>query len=528
MPMRLLAALLFCLLTLTGFAQAETVLRRGNTAEPETLDPHQATGLPEAMIFYDLYEGLLSRGPDGKPQAAIADRWETSKDGLQVTFHLRDGVKWSDGSLITAGDVVFSFRRLADPASGSRNGNYVWAIKNARAITQGTITDLTQMGVEALDARTVRFTLEEPTPYFVSLLAYPMLAILPEAKVTALGRDFFRPGNLVSAGGYRLVEAVPQGHVKLERNPHHRDAARIAIDSVYFYPTENQETELKRFRAGELDTTAVVPTAQIGWARANLPDAFRYTPLLGNYFMAINLTREPWKSKPALRRALSMVVDRHILTERIAQGGEVASAAYVPAAVSDYVAPEPEWAGWPMEKRVEAARALLAGAGYPGGKGLEVDILYNTAENHRRIAVALASMFQQALGVRATLTNQEWKVYLSNRRTKNFPGIVRAGLIGAYDDPNAFLEFLRTEMGPENPSGYSNPAFDRLMTASAQETDPAKRREILHQAEKLVVADSPVIPLYFFARTRLVSPKVMGWQPNPVDCNPTRFLSLAP
>jgi len=523
MMKRLLAALFFCLL-LPGLAGAETVLRRGNGAEPETLDPHQATGLPEAMIFYDIYEGLLSRGPDGKPQPAIADRWETSADGLQVTFHLRDGAKWSDGSPITAGDVVFSFRRLANPAT-SRNNNFVWPIKNARALTNGTLSDTAALGVAALDAQNVRFTLEEPTPYFISLLSYPMLVILPESRVTALGREFFKPGNLVSSGGYRLAEQVPQGHVKLERNPFHRDAAKAAFDTVYFYPTENQETELKRFRAGELDTTYTLPPAQIPWAKANLPDALRLSPQLGTYFLTFNLEKEPWKSKPDLRRALSMVIDREVLTERISQGGEMPSLTFVPPTVTGYQPARPEWADWPMERRVAVAQMLLSKAGYPGGQGLTLDILFNTADNHRRIAVAVAGMVQQRLGVKSTLTNQEWKVFLDTRRTHNFTGLARHGIIGAYDDPNAFLQFLRTDMGPENPAAYSHPVYDRLMAASVLERDPAKRLEILYQAEALAAADAPIIPLFTYARVRLVSPRLAGWLPNPFDCNPSRFLS---
>lgn len=527
MPMRLLAALLLCLLTLTGFARAETVLHRGNGAEPETLDPHQATGMPEAMIFYDLYEGLLSRGPDGKPQPAIAERWETSADGLQVTFHLRPDGRWSDGSPITAGDVVFSFRRLADPAT-SRNNNFLWPIKNARALTQGTLTDVAALGVEALDARTVRFTLAEPTPYFVSLLSYPMLVVLPEGPVTALGRDFFKPGNLISAGGYRLVEQVPQGHVKLSRNPYHRDAAKAAFDSVYFLPTENQETELKRFRAGELDSTYTLPPAQLTWVRKNMPDALRLSPQLGTYFLAFNLTREPWRSRPQLRQALSMVIDRAVLTERISQGGEQPSLSLVPPTVSEYQPALPIWADWPMERRIAEAQSLLAATGYPGGKGLSIEILFNTADNHRRIAVAIAGMVQQRLGISATLTNQEWKVFLDARRNHTFRDLARHGLIGAYDDPNAFLEFLRSEMGPENPAAYRNPAYDKLLAESALTADPVKRRALLHEAEALLAADMPVIPLFTYARARLVSPRLRGWIPNPFDCNPSRFLSLAP
>ncbi len=519
----LLAATL--LSALTAPALAETVLRRGNGAEPETLDPHAATGLPEAMIIYDLYEGLVSRGPDGKYQPALAERWETAADGLSVTFTLREGARWSDGSPVTADDVVFSFRRLVDPASGSRNGHFLWPVKNAKPVTEGKAAPDT-LGVAATGPRTVVFTLEQPTPYLVSLLSYPFLVVLPQGPVQAKGKEFFRAGALVSSGGYMLAEQVPQGHVKLVRNPNHRDAAKTAIDTVYFYPTENQDTELKRFRAGELDTTNTLPPAQVQWARENLKDSFRLAPQLGSYYYAPNLTKEPWKSNAKLRQALSMAVDREVLVDRITQGGEQALYSYVPATVSGYTAPKPAWTGWPREKRLAEAKRLLAEAGYSGGQGLTLDLLYNTAENHRRIAVALASMWQQGLGIRATVTNQEWKVFLDSRRTKSYPGLVRGGLIGAYDDPNAFLEFMRTEVGPENIPGYTNPAYDELLHRATLEKDPAARLALLAQAEKLLLDEAGIIPLYTYARARLVSPRVKGWVPNPVDANASRFLSV--
>lgn len=515
-------------LCLCGTAAASGVLHRGSGAEPETLDPHQATGLPEASILYDLYEGLLARGADGRPRPALAEAWEVAGDGLSVTFYLRRGVKWSDGTPITAHDVVFSFRRLADPASGSRNGNYIWPIKYGRSISEGRISDPTRLGVVAVDDMIVRFTLEEPTPYFIALLGYPMLAILPEAKLKAMGRDFFRPGNLVGAGGYRLVEAVPQSHVKLERNPHHRDAANIAIDTIYHHAVEDQETELKRFRTGALHATFTLPPAQLDWARANMGPSLRISPQLATYFMSPNLTREPWKSHPGLRRALSMVIDRDILTTRITKGGESPTFSYVPSSVGNYTPARPEWADWPMERRIATARQLLIEAGYPGGAGLELDILYNTAENHRRIAVALAAMFQQQLGIRTTLTNQEWKVFLDSRRSKTYQGLARTGMIGAYDDPNAFLEFLRSAMGAENPSGYVNRAFDATMAASSRETDPQRRRAMLQRAEQMLLDDTAIIPLFISNRLRLVDPKVRGWIANPMDANPSRFLSLDP
>lgn len=247
---------------------------------------------------------------------------------------------------------------------------------------------------------------------------------------------------------------------------------------------------------------------------------------LGSYFYAPNLTREPWRSNVKLRQALSMVIDREVLTEKITQGGEIPSYSFVPGTVTGYTPPLPDWAGWPQARRVEEARRLLAEAGYPGGAGLTVDLLYNTGESHRRIAVALASMIQQNLGIKASLTNLEWKVFLETRRAKTYPDLARHGQIGAYDDPHAFLEFLQSSVGPENFTGYANPAFDDLIHRSALERDPAARLALLAEAEKLVLAEQAVIPLFTYSRARLVNPRIKGWIANPVDANASRFLSL--
>ncbi|MFM2042012.1 MAG: periplasmic oligopeptide-binding protein [Pseudomonadota bacterium] len=521
--------LVLCLLVLAGGARpagAEVVLHRGNYAEPETLDPHMAVGLPEAQIFYDMYEGLAVRGPDGAAMPGLARSWTISPDGLTWTFTLRPDLRWSDGSAILASDVVFSLRRVVDPAATqARNANYLWPILNARPITQGALPP-DALGVTAPDDRTVVIRLERPTGWLLKVLSYPMLGVLPERQMRAAGKDFFRPGTLVSSGPYRLAEYVPQGHVKLVRNPHHRDAARARIDTVYFHPTENQDTELKRYRAGELHTTYTLPAAQIDWARETMPDHLRINPQLGTYYYAPNLTRSPWKDDPRLVRALSMVIDRTLIVEKLTRGGELPAYAFVPPGVPDHTPQVPDWAAWPMERRVAEARALLVAAGYPQGQGLTVELLFNTRDQEKRVAVGLAGMWQQALGVRTVLTNQEWKVFLDSRRTKTFPGLARQGYIGAYDDPNVFLEWFRSDIGPENPAGYADPGFDALMDLSAAEPDPAARRALLEQAERMLLDDAAAIPLYTYAAKRLVSPRVKGWIDNPLDVHPTLYLSL--
>jgi oligopeptide transport system substrate-binding protein len=531
LPFLLLSALLSGLL-LSQAAQAEMVLNRGNGAEPETLDPHQGTGFPEALIIYDLFEGLTARGPDGRWGPGLAERWTISEDGLVQTYFLRRQGRWSDGTPITAEDVVFSIRRIIDPIqTQGRHAHYFWPLRNARAITDGRITDLTQLGVRAVDPYTVQFLFDRPAPYFPSLLSFPFLVPLPKAALERHGKAFFKAGNLVSSGGYMLAEVAPQSYVKLVRNPRHRDAARTRIDTVYFHATENQDTELLRFRAGELDTTFSLRPPQIPWAREKRPQDLRIGPQLGTFYYAPNLTREPWKSNLKLRQALALAIDRPMLAEKIAQGGEIPSYSYVPPGLPDYTPQQPDWAGWPRDRQMAEARRLLAEAGWPDGKAadgtpLSVEILYNTSENWRRVAVATAGMWQQVLGIQTVLTNLEWKVFLDHRRTKNFAGVTRQGYVGAYDDANVFLEFLHSGAGPENPSSYAKPAFEALIDQAGLETDQGRRRSLLERAERMALDDMAVIPVFTLARARLVSTRVQGWVVNPLDCNPTRFLSV--
>lgn len=518
-------ALLFLFAAPSGLA--ETVLHRGNLLEPESLDPHKATGLPAAMIFYDLYEGLLTRGQDGLPRPGLADHWDVGRDGLTMTFYLRQGLRWSDGSPITARDVVYTFRRLADPAQDGRQSNLVWMLKYGRSITGGRVTDPRLLGVEAVDDLTVRFTLEQPYPFFPALLGYPMLGILPEAPLTALGKDFFKPGNLVSSGAYKLAEWVPGRHVKLVRNPFYREDAHTRIDSVYFHVSGNEEAELQRYRAGELDVTFNLAPGGLAWARTEAAAAVRETPLLGAYGYYFNMTREPWRSSQPLRQALSMVLDRQALIDGALNGLSAPSVSFVPASVhGPYVPARPHWADWPLKRRIAAAQHLLTQAGYPGGRGLTVDMMYSAAESNARLARAMAEMWKTSLGVDTRLTELPWKDYLAARQGKSYPGLIRGGTVGAYDDPNAFLELLRSEMGTGNPAGYANRAYDALMAAANRENDPMRRLALLARADQMITDDAVAIPLHIGRRYRLVSPRVQGWVVNNVEANPTRFLSM--
>ncbi|KPF84725.1 hypothetical protein IP70_14380 [alpha proteobacterium AAP38] len=528
--MRFLATCVSCLLLLVTLlvvpARAEMVLHRGNGSEPETLDPHKSTGEGESWIEMDLFEGLVTADAQGRIIPGAALSWTISDDRLTYIFKLRPNGKWSDGTKVTASDFVFSWRRLVSPATRSRYAFFLWPVKNAEAVSKGEMPP-TAMGVEAVDDLTLRVTLEAPTSYFISSLQHHSTYAVSQANVKRFGDDFIKPGNLVSNGAFMLDEAVPQGHVKLVRNPHFHAASTVVLDAVYFYPTENRESELKRFRAGELDVTYDLPDGQIAWVRQNMPADLRLAPFFSTYWFCFNLRNEPWKSNPDLRAALSLAIDRQLIVDKITQAGEIPAYTVTPPGTENYVAPLPEWARWTQAQRDAKAKELLAKAGYgPGGKPLEVEILFNTSENHRKIAIALDSMWRQKLGIRVKMTNQEWKVVLQSRAEGKFQDLVRAGWIGDYNDAYSFLSLFLSDVKGQNHSGYSNPDYDRLVRAAASEVDPAARRQLLQRAEALMLADHPVIPIYTYVTTHMVSARVSGWQDNIRNLHLSRYLSV--
>ncbi|MFV3075260.1 peptide ABC transporter substrate-binding protein [Niveispirillum fermenti] len=507
-------------------AQAQKVLHRGNGAEPETLDPAKSSGVPESWIQYDLFDGLLV--PDGKGNfiPGAAERWDVSADARVYTFHLRRDAKWSDGTPVTAHDWVFSWRRVVDPKTAADYAYFLWPVKGAQDVTFGRKPP-EALAVRAVDDHTFEVTLETPTPYFLSMLHHHATYAISRANVEKFGNDFIKAGNLVTNGAYMLDQAVPQSHIRLVKNPHHYAAATTPIDTVIFYPTENQEAELKRYRAGELHVTYELPVTQMQWLRQNLPSELRMAPYFGTYFYAPNLTREPWKSDKDLRLALNLAIDRDIIVERINQRGEIPAYSFVPPNTTNYTQQIPDYANWTQAQRDAKAKELIAAAGYgPGGKPLAIEILYNTQENHRKVAIAVASMWQQKLGVRVTLNNQEWKVFLSTRDEKQFKDVTRHGWIGDYNDANNFLELVRGDIGKQNPSAFADPQYDLLMSEANTTTDVARRADLLQQAERLMLEEVAVFPIHFYSSRHMVSPKVVGWTDNLMDLHPSRFLDL--
>ena len=490
-------------------------LHRDNGTEPQTLDPHLAEGLASAHILRDLFEGLTSQSPEGRIIPGAAMRWNISRDGKTYTFYLRRDALWSNGDPVTAKDFVYGLQRSANPQTASNYAQVLLPIANAAEVLTGDLP-LSELGVTAMDEYTLQIRMRDPTPYFLALLSHSSTYPVHEASETEQGASFTRPGNLVSNGAYILKDWVLRSQVELVKNENYWDAENVVIEKVYYYPYEDQSTALKQFRAGILQWTSGVPNNQFKWLQKHYPEELVINPWLGSYYFGFNLLREPFIENPELRLALVLALDRGLITEKVTQFGELPSYNLVPPGILDYVSPVPEWAEWTQSERNDEARRLYAEAGYTEDEPLRFEIRYSPGENNKKMALAASSLWKQVLGVQATLVNEEYKVFIQNREQKVLTQVFQAGWISDYSDAYSFLNLFRTGHG-RNDFGYSNGMYDSLLDEVAAERIPSRRRRLMYETERLLLADLPFIPLYTYVTKRMVNPRLKGWQSNVMD-----------
>jgi len=505
-------------------SEGPDLLRRGISAEPESLDPHLARSVPATKVLGDLFEGLLTLGPDGSLQPGAAVAWETGDDGLTWTFRLREGLSWSNGDPLTAGDFVWSFRRLVDPATGAFYASNLAPLDGARAIIAGE-ADPETLGVEAPDAGTLVIRLAHPLGDLLHRLAHPSAAPVHRPSVERWGDDYPAPERLVGNGPYRLVERVIGGHIGLEKNGFYRDPLSVPIERVRYYPLEDENSEYNRYRAGELDVTARVPAPVFEDVGIERPGELRVAPYLGVYYVGFNLNEPPFRDAPGLRRALSLAIDRERLAEAVAGRGERPAWSWVPPEVRGYTPPRFSYAGASADERAAEARRLYRQAGYGPDRPLAFQLRYNTSDENRRIAAALQSMWRGVLGVEVELVNQEFRVLIAENRRGDVPGMFRGSWIADYDGAGNFLSVL-TSGSSANQFGYANPAYDSLVAAALRERGDEERASLFANAEQVLLADHPVLPLFFYVSKHLVHPRVRGWVDNPLDYHYSRYLRL--
>jgi oligopeptide transport system substrate-binding protein len=499
-------------------------LQRGLLTDPETLDQHRSRSIQAADVIRDLGEGLVSYSATGELIPGAAEKWEVSADGLKYTFQLRDGLRWSNGDVLTADDFVAGMRRLVDPSTAAFYANMLESIENAAGIVSGDIP-VSMLGVDAPDDRTLVLRLAQQTPYLISLLTHPSTFPIHRESLAEHGDGFARPGRLVSNGAYKLEAWVPGSLISLKRNEHYWNNAATAIDAVNYHVIVQDNSELNRYRAGELHMTSTVPPDSFAQIREEYGDQLRVAPYLGVYYYGFNLTKPPFKDNRALRQALSMAVDRQLLAEKVVGRGEEPAFSWVPPGVNNYEPPRSSFAALSKSEREQVARRLYKEAGYTEDKPLRVEVRYNTNDTNKKIAVAIQSMWLEVLGVEATLINEEAQVWLANMKEAEVTQVFRASWMGDYNDAHTFLSVLQGG-GAANMTRYANPDYDALMARAAEQTDPNQRKLLLEEAERVMLADYPVIPMYFFVSKHLVSPEIAGWGDNVLDYHYSQHLSF--
>lgn len=507
-----------------------------NGAEPELLDPAMSTAQATGRLIYALYEGLTAYDQAGKSQPAVAERWDISPDGRKYTFHLRNNAVWSNGDRVTAHDYAYSWERTLRPETAAEYAYQLYYIHNARAYNEGKIKDFSEVAVKVIDDFTLEVTLDNPTPFFLDLCAFATLAPVHRATVEKYSDWSSNPEHNVGNGPFVLKEWRLFDRVRLVKSPTFWNRDEVKLNSIDVLPAARPNTAFNLYATGVADLMmdkGLAPTSLLDTLKKR-PD-FHAAPFLGNYFFRFNCSADRKVSdKPnpfadaRVRRAFTLAIDRKLLTEKITRGGEVPAWSFVPPGAGDnYQPPTPADPAWKLGlPQIEAARKLLADAGFPGGKGFPIFYYLYRADSDldQDIAVELQAMFQKELGVTMLLAKQEWTVYLNSQSKLDYD-ICRSSWVGDYNDPNTFMDMFVTG-GGNNRTGWSNTKYDELIAAAGREADNHKRQEIFREAEKMLVQDeAPIAPLYYYVGIQFYdADRLGGIEPNLLDEHPLRAM----
>jgi oligopeptide transport system substrate-binding protein len=510
------------------YGNQHQILHAGNGAEPQDLDPHITTGIPEYDIQKTLFEGLAAKNPRTlEPIPGAAESWTISPDGKLYTFMLRKNARWSNGDPVTAHDFVYSWKRILSAKMAADHSYMLYCIDNAEQYYTGKIQDFEQVGVKALNDHTLQVRLKNPTPFFLQLLDHHSMFPVHQPTIEKFGAmdergtQWTRAGNLVGNGPFKLKTWEVNKILVVEKNPNYWDTANIRLQQIHFHPIEDLNTEERMFRTGQIHLTLAgyVAIEKIATYKKENPELIHITPGYASYYYEFNTTRKPFDDV-RVRRALAMAIDRQQIVDKVAKGGQLPAYALTPPDPYGY---QPKAA---IEYDVTKARSLLAAAGYADGKGFpKFELLYNTAENHQKIATAIQQMWKTNLNINAQLSNQEWKVYINSRNNLEHD-IARAGWLADYVDPSNFLDILLSYSG-NNRAGWKNVEYDRLLNQAAATADSEARYAILQQAEQLIVDEVPVIPIYYYSDIHLVANSVRNWQDNIMKYHPFNDMYLS-
>jgi oligopeptide transport system substrate-binding protein len=469
----------------------------------------------------DMFEGLMTRDAAGILVPGVAASSDISADGLIYTFKLRPGLMWSDGSPLTADDFVYAYRRAVTPANATQAARHFYPLKNARAILAGERPP-TALGVHAPDQATVKLTLERPAAYFPEILAHSATVPLPRQAIERFGRDWTQSRHIVVNGPYTLSEWRLNSVIRLVRNPRFHAATGVKIDVIDYYPSDDTQAALTRFRANELDIVRNLPAGRLSWAEENYARELRREPVAGLYFLLVNGSRGAL-GDVRVRKALSISIDRAFIANTLIRESSGPAFNLVPAAMPGFHTALPAYSRTPIETRRSEARQLLAEAGFTNANPLKFEFKYGGLDFNRQTAVALQAMWKE-VGVRADLVNLNTQVLNRDARARDFD-VLKYNYFAPFLDPVAFLNLLRSD-NSANLSAYENARYDAALDAADAQLDPVMRFERLREAEALVMADFPIIPIYFAGSTALVHQWVRGWVSNPRGDHPSRYLSL--
>jgi oligopeptide transport system substrate-binding protein len=510
-------------------ANRHGILLIGNGGEVQTLDPDLAGGMIDTNPISALYEGLVTVDETTlAPQPGLAERWDISSDGLTYTFHLRPGLRWSNGEPLTAADFVYSLRRVLSPALGAEYKDVCYPVAGAEAFARGRLRDFSRVGIRALDGTTLQLKLERRTPYFLTLLRdnawLPVHAAEIERSGAAddRGNPWVHRPPLVSDGPFRLVAWRDHQVVELEKNPHYWDAAHVRLNGLRFFPNESVQGQELAFRAGQLHKTWSLPLAKIAAYRASNPALLHVDPSVECFFVRFNVTRKPFDD-PRVRRAFSLAIDREVMVNEVLRAGQTAAGHLVPPAFPGYRPPPG------VHLDLVEARRLLAEAGFPGGRGFpQLDYLTIPSETEQRIAETLQQMWRRGLGVEIGISTQEFKVYLQsiNGSALNY-ALSRGRWIPEYPDPLGFLEIMTGGNGV-NDTGFADREYDRRLAAADAEPDRERRFAALAEAEAYLLTRSPIAPVYFGTATYLLQPSVRGWKASPLGFHNYKNFAVEP
>ena len=503
------------------------IYHHGNGSEPQGIDPHIVTGVPEHHILISLCEGLTIPNPNPNDMngymAGTAESWSISDDGKEYIFNINKNAKWSNGEPVTADDFVWSWKRILTASLGSQYPDMLYYLVGAYEYHNGLIDDFDQVGVKSVDKHTLKVNLKNPTPFFLGLLSH--YSTWPVHKETVLkfgdiddrNGEWTRPGNFVCNGPFQLKTWELNNKIVVEKNPHYYDASMVRLNEIHYYPVSNVMTEDRMFRAGQLHLTSTLPSQKCPIYIEENPN-LRIDPYMGTYFYRINTENEVLKDV-RVRKALAYSIDRQLLVDKVTKCGQIPAYSFTPPGSNGYQ-PTTEIPFDPI-----LAKSLLEEAGFSEQNPFpKLEILFNTNEDHRKLALAVQQMWQINLGIEVELVNQDWKVYLNREMIGDFQ-ISRAGWIGDYEDPNTFLDLMRPNRG-NNKTGWENMEYDALVEKANTINNQAERYKLLYQAEEILIKNMPVIPLYTYVRAYQLSPDVKGFSPHILDHHHPKFIYL--